>query len=271
MIPRDHITGWRSHAPWVSDHQVEQDLVISRALVEIFGAASLGLHAAFRGGTALYKLYMTPSARYSEDIDLVQTAPGPIGDALDAIRSVLDPWLGRPRRLMKGSTVTLRYSFNSEDRPPRGMRLKIEINTREHFTELGHVQVPIVVDSEWWTGQSEVTTFTLDELLGTKLRALYQRRKGRDLFDLWYALEHGHASPERIVACFERCMTETGHRVTRAQLEENLAAKLGDKVFRADMAGLLRPGIAWDMDEAAGEVGRRLIARLPGKPWQPPP
>lgn len=36
MIPRDYITSWRSEAPWVQDFQVEQDLVISRALVEIF-------------------------------------------------------------------------------------------------------------------------------------------------------------------------------------------------------------------------------------------
>ena len=36
MIPRDYITAWRAEAPWVQDFQVEQDLIISRALVEIF-------------------------------------------------------------------------------------------------------------------------------------------------------------------------------------------------------------------------------------------
>ena len=36
MIPRDYITEWRAHAPWVQDIQVEQDLVISRALIELF-------------------------------------------------------------------------------------------------------------------------------------------------------------------------------------------------------------------------------------------
>ena len=34
MIPRDFITEWRSEAPWTPDEQVEQDLVISRAVVE---------------------------------------------------------------------------------------------------------------------------------------------------------------------------------------------------------------------------------------------
>lgn len=36
MIPRDYVTAWRARAPWVQDAQVEQDLVLSRALVEIF-------------------------------------------------------------------------------------------------------------------------------------------------------------------------------------------------------------------------------------------
>jgi len=71
VIPRDYITEWRTEAPWVQDFQVEQDLVISRALVEIFSHPLLRDALAFRGGTALYKLHLKPAARYSEDIDLV--------------------------------------------------------------------------------------------------------------------------------------------------------------------------------------------------------
>ena len=78
-IPRDYITQWRERAPWSEDVQVEQDLIVSRALVEIFSNAVLAGALAFRGGTALYELYLTPPARYSEDIDLVQVAPGPAG------------------------------------------------------------------------------------------------------------------------------------------------------------------------------------------------
>ena len=84
MIPLDYITAWRARVPWVQDFQVEQDLVISRALVHIFSHPALAEGLAFRGGTALYKLYLRP-ARYSEDIDLVQVraeASGPIMDAL---------------------------------------------------------------------------------------------------------------------------------------------------------------------------------------------
>jgi hypothetical protein len=53
LIPRDYITEWRAQAPWVQDIQVEQDLVICRALVEIFSHPVLSKALAFRGGTAL--------------------------------------------------------------------------------------------------------------------------------------------------------------------------------------------------------------------------
>ena len=89
MIPRDYITAWRAQAPWVQDIQVEQDLVICRALVAIFSSPVLAEALAFRGGTALYKLYLKPAARYSEDIDLVQMRAEPAGPVMDALRAVL--------------------------------------------------------------------------------------------------------------------------------------------------------------------------------------
>ncbi len=79
MIPRAHITGWRCRAPWSTDAQIEQDLVICRALVDIFSDGLAAREAAFRGGTALHKLYFETPGRYSEDLDLVQVNAGPIG------------------------------------------------------------------------------------------------------------------------------------------------------------------------------------------------
>jgi hypothetical protein len=80
MITQAYITNWRSVAPWTDPSQVEQDLVISRALVELFNVPALAETFVFRSGTALYKLFF-PSRRYSEDIDLVQLKPAPIGPA----------------------------------------------------------------------------------------------------------------------------------------------------------------------------------------------
>ncbi|MCP4901135.1 MAG: nucleotidyl transferase AbiEii/AbiGii toxin family protein [bacterium] len=268
MIPRDYITAWRAHAPWRLDAQVEQDLVISRAIVSLFAVPEVAGSLAFRGGTALYKLYLTPPARYSEDIDLVQVRAEPIGETLDRARAVLDPWLGKPRRVFKEGRVNMAYRFESEDAPPLKLRLKVEINTREHFTELGVKRVPFEVSNPWFSGAADVSTYELDELLGTKLRALYQRKKGRDLFDVWYALDQGCIDPPTLLACFDRYLTEDGQRVSRAQFEANLHEKAGDRDFREDIIPLLRLGVKWNFDDALREVLDKIIECLAGEPWK---
>jgi predicted nucleotidyltransferase component of viral defense system len=268
MIREQAIVEWRREAPWAANWMVEQDLVISRALAEIFSVPDLAERLAFRGGTALYKLHLRPPARYSEDIDLVQVRAEPIGSTLDLLREVLDPWLGSPQRQIREGRVNLVYRFDSDDSPPLRLRLKIEINSREHFSELGLLSLPFAVDSQWFRGQAEVTSFPLDELMGTKLRALYQRRKGRDLFDVWYAAREGNTDPEAVITCFERYMTEGGHAVTRALFEANLQGKSARKDFRRDMDPLLRHDLSWDFDEALKVVLAEFVSRLPGEPWK---
>ncbi len=263
MIPRDYITEWRSRAPWADNAQVEQDLVICRALVNIFSNPVLGDALAFRGGTALYKLYLTPAARYSEDIDLVQVRAEPAGAVMDALRAALDPWLGAAKWKQTEGRVTFNYRFASDDPTPVPLRLKVEVNTREHFAELGFRRLPFAVASRWFNGASDITTYDLDELLGTKLRALYQRRKGRDLFDLATALSRDGVDPARIIAAFRRYMGEGGHHVTRAELENNLAAKLEDKRFLSDIPPLLAVGQSWNAAQAAALVVERLCPLLP--------
>ena len=262
MIPRDFITEWRSEAPWIDDRQVEQDLVISRALVDIFSDDLLKQQLAFRGGTALYKLFLKPPARYSEDIDLVQIKAGPAGDLMDRLHAVLDPWLGKPRYKQTEGRITFAYRFGSEEVPPVPLRLKVEINTREHFSVYGTQLVPFEVRSRWFEGACDISSYGLNELLGTKLRALYQRKKGRDLFDLDVALKNEHAVPEDIIKAFRTYMDHGGQSVTRTQLEENLAAKLADPTFTADISPLLRSDFKWDIEGMARRVSTALLAHL---------
>lgn len=262
MIPRNFITEWKGHVPWADDSHVEQDLVISRALVEVFGHPELASQLAFRGGTALYKLYLLPPARYSEDIDLVQVTGAPIGPVLDRLRERLDPWLGKPNRSRAEGGVTLLYSFQSETTPPSRMRLKVEINSREHFSVYGFEQRPLRVTSRWFSGEVTLQTYTLDELLGTKLRALYQRRKGRDLFDVWLELTAGKANPERIIAAFRKYTTTQGVKISRKEFLLNLEQKSKLSEFMEDIRVILAPGFDFDSNAALNLVRDRLISLL---------
>lgn len=223
---------------------------------------------AFRGATAIYKLHLRPAARYSEDLDLVQIAPEPIGPTLSAIRNRLDPWLGTPRWQLRESRILLVYRFESEDSPPLPLRLKIEINSREHFAYLGHVRYPFRVQSRWFADEVLVTTYLIDELFGTKLRALYQRKKGRDLFDLWLGLDRGLLDAAAVVECFRSYTAHDGTSVSRAEFEANLAAKATDSGFHEDVRPLLAAGLSYDPTVALAAVQRQLVARLPGEPWK---
>lgn len=270
MIPLDFITEWRREAPWVQSSQVEQDLVLTRALVEIFADQELAQALAFRGGTALYKLYLTPAPRYSEDIDLVQLVAEPIGPTIDRLRVRLDPWLGEPKRSFKEGRVTLIYRFLSEDPEPIPLRLKVEINSREHFTVLGLKKKSLDMASRWFSGSCGVSTFALDELLATKLRALYQRKKGRDRFDLWWASEHAEVDLDRVARCFGAYLAASDLRVSRAELEANLDGKIKDRRFIADLQPLLAPGVEWDPDLAVKWLAEEVAPRLEGDPWKGP-
>ena len=126
----------------------------------------------------------------------------------------------------------------------------------------------LTVRSRWFSGSAGIRTFQLDELLGTKLRALYQRKKGRDLFDLFIASRWARIDPARVVECFVRYLEHDGHRISRAEFEMNLNEKLADEYFLSDVAPLIAPDIAWDFDDAARFVRQVIAPLLAGRPWR---
>ncbi len=256
MFPKVDIVRWRKVAPWADDDNVEQDLVITLALFDIFRDPLLKEALAFRGGTALHKLHLAPAARYSEDIDLVQREAGPIGPALSRLRRVLE-WIG-PARTDTGEHPRVTFRFETETGAIR--KVKVEINSHEHF---GHVVPRLYAVPDLPVGNSAVVhTYELDELLATKLRALYQRRKGRDLFDLWWAHQQADPDPERIVALLGEYQAAAGRPMIRSsELRANLAAKRVPS-FLDEVRPLLRPDVAYDPAAALDWVEATFLPLL---------
>jgi predicted nucleotidyltransferase component of viral defense system len=139
------------------------------------------------------------------------------------------------------------------------MRLKVEANTREHFAVHGFKTIPFSVSSRWFEGNCEISTYELDELLATKMRALYQRKKSRDLFDLATALEVTDVEPKRIVAAFLAYMKHGGHTINRKLYTQNIEEKLTDPIFTADISPLLAQGYPWNLADAATLVTEKLV------------
>lgn len=272
MIPMMNIIAWSASAPWAEIRQVEQDLIISRALIELFGDPMLAHELRLRGGTALHKLLLPRPLRYSEDIDLVRTTAGPIGPILNRSRERLEPWLGHATFEQSITAPKLRFRVPAED-GTGDIRLKVEINTREIEAFDPPKAIRYSVENPWFEGGAELSTFSREELLATKLRALLQRNKGRDLLDLFEALETFEPlDNRRIVECLGLYIERGGTPISRAQAEERMFAKLAAPRFMADIRPLLSPDRAELLTEDAIRrafvaVFMRLISIMPGASW----
>jgi len=269
LIPSAFIQAWRAKTPWPDSRQVEQDLIISRALCDLFNSTALRGKLAFRGGTAINKLSFKQPLRYSEDIDLVQTRAEPIGATVDAIRQALS-WLGKCSTEQAGHSIHMVYKFTPEADPQTTLKLKVEINTREHATLLGYQTYPFSVQSDWYQGSTEIVSFQAEELLGTKLRALLQRRKNRDLFDLSHGLCQLNLDRDKLMACFEHYLALEAKPISRAIAQQRMLEKL-TRSLTEDIAPLLPAGVRFDDTDALQafeRVWKELITHIKGDDWK---
>ena len=262
MIEAKYIKEWSKQFPWQRNEFVEQDLLISRAVVAIYSDPFLAERLAWRGGTALYKLYLKPQPRYSEDIDLVLIKPEPMGPILDRLREVL---AFIPNQQAKGKRYNhvLKLRYESEVEPKIPMRIKIEINCNEHFTELGFIKIPFAVNSSWFTGHCEVTAYQFEEMLGTKFNALFGRKKTRDLFDMDFVFRHSTPDVEQILRSWRRYKRECNEELPSwREFVQNVEAKMQEVDYREGMTALLRPEIEFDARSAWANMKTHIVDRL---------
>lgn len=192
----------------------------------------------------------------------MQIKPGPVKPILKRIREVVDFFDEKRSTKVSGHGARAIYRFSSEYENIR-LRLKLEINCKEHFNVLPLVEFPFEVKSNWFEGKANIRTYDINELLGTKLRALYQRSKGRDLFDLDYSRRHHRLDHNLIIKCFrEYIKFSVSQPPSFKEFSRNLEAKQSDPGFFGDLEGLLRPEISYDQDAAFEWVKKELIEKI---------
>jgi predicted nucleotidyltransferase component of viral defense system len=275
-LTRRDILTHQAHVPWPSQRQVEQDLVLCRSMAAIFNDKFLHGQVAMRGGTLLHKVHLAPPCRYSEDIDLVVFGSRPEQHIRRALARVLEPVLGGPRssvwdslRLAIRNTVRpsrvlrMTYLIPSVSEPALPLEIIVEANVTERKPHLPIVELPFEFTFAGERVQTRVNGYDIHEMLGTKLRALFQRRRGRDLFDLYWALTQAQppVRPEKIVQCFLYYLEREGSVAGRAEFVGILRSHLTDAGFCSDMNQLLRVGVAYD-PKTAGECLEHQLLRL---------
>jgi len=235
----------------------------------MFNSPALAGRIAFRGGTAIHKLLFSEPLRYSEDLDLVQTRAEQIGATANGIREALS-WLGNCKREQAGHSIHFVFRFAPESQPDTSLKVKVEVNTREHESVLGIQQYSFAVQNGWYGGTADIASFAPEEIFATKLRALLQRRKSRDLFDLDRGLRELSMSAEKLLACFDHYLSLEGKAITRAMAEQRMLEKLTHSITE-DISPLLPAGVRFNEDDAITAFERiwnNLIAKMKGDPWK---
>lgn len=275
-LTRRDVLAHQALVPWPRQRQVEQDLLLCRAMAALFNDKFLRGQIAMRGGTLLHKVHLAPAARYSEDIDLVVFGDRPESHIAKAIRRVLKSDLGTPadsiwdnirlaiRNTMKPSRVLrLTYSVPSVSEPGTNLDIVVEANVTERSPHRAVVEIPFTFAYRETAMAAPLNGYDLHEMLGTKMRALFQRKRGRDLFDLYWALTHAAPAvqPEAVIESFLHYLKQEGAVAGRAEFLGILDAHLADRGFCNDMTPLLRTGLDYD-PRAAGEVVKEKLLRL---------
>ena len=249
-------------------------------MVALFEDAFLRSQIAMRGGTLLHKVHLAPPSRYSEDIDLVVIGDRPETHVRKALNRVLHDVLGTPklsvwediklaiRNTVKPSRVLrMTYAIPSLMEPGINMEVVVEANVTERTPHRPVIKIPFEYPFRDATISTQVNGYDLNEMLGTKLRALFQRRRGRDLFDLYWALKLALPSvdPAGIIASFQHYLKAEKSVAGRAEFVALLDAHLADRGFCSDMIPLLRVGITYDPQQAGTFVKERLLSLLPAR------
>ncbi len=280
MIPitRQDILAHQAVVPWAAQYQVEQDLLLCRAMAAFFDDAFLSGQIAMRGGTLLHKAHLAPASRYSEDIDLVVVGTRPEDHVRRAIRRVLTDVLGEPKTsvwdklklalrnaVQPSRVLRMTYSLPSIIEPGRMLDIVIEANVTERKPHRAVVEIPFSFPFRDKPVQTRIKGYDIHEMLGTKMRAMFQRKRGRDLFDLYWALTKSAkpVDPAAIIESFQHYMKQEGTTAGRAEFVGILEAHLKDRGFCSDMELLLRHGITYDPQTAGSYVKTHLLKLLP--------
>lgn len=278
-LTRRDVLAHQAHVPWPSQLQVEQDLLLCQAMAALFNDTFLRSQIAMRGGTLLHKVHLAPAARYSEDIDLVVFGDRPEDHIRRAIRRVLKDVLGTPeasawdtlalaiRNTVRPSRVLrMTYSVPAASEPGRALNLVVEANVTERTPHRPIVEVPFEFRFRDAAVGVRVNGYDIHEMLGTKLRALFQRKRGRDLFDLFWALTKSQppVEPLAIIESFEHYLGQEGAAAKRVEFVSLLESHLADRGFCSDMDPLLRVGLTYNPAQAGALVKAQLLSLLPG-------
>ena len=235
----------------------ELDYRLVHALQAIYADPFLCDRLYLKGGTALNKLYLPGPNRLSVDLDF--NAVGPRERVLRERTQISQTVMRALERQDSDYDFTYRWRYEQASVYARFLplsgaarqRLKVEISFIERFAILGREERTLLIVP--FDEPLVINTYHLEELTSTKLRALHDRRKGRDIYDLFRITDFdlNRAAMRKMVLYYFYRANKVFHYPT---FVGNVERKMAERGFRDDVQGLIRRGSALDWQAACEQV-----------------
>lgn len=193
---------------------------------------------------------------------------------MNHIRQRIEQWIGRrPKVTFKHFLTKLVLRTESTDEHTSQLRIKIEINTRDLCSYDEPIELPFKMENSWFTGETKIPTYSREEMIATKLRAMLQRNKGRDLYDIDHALNvFDDLDIDHIIVLFGKYLSASENSISRAEAQSRMFQKFNDSPLLDDMHPLLPLKQSKRLTKNAAEqafwkVFDTIICILPGDDW----
>jgi predicted nucleotidyltransferase component of viral defense system len=210
---------------------VEKDYILGWLLFGI-ASSSVSKQLAFKGGTALSKVYFPNQWRLSEDLDFTLLKE----TDLTVIATSIEQEIPRLVQKASGIAATIKHqpftnptylqSRFQYTGPISKNKVKIEISKEEFVGDVVQKSVPQLLDYPRFV----VNVYSLENLLAEKIRTLLQRGKVRDYYDVWKLLKVEKFDNGRVKDIFlQKCKTK------------NIVFSSLEQFFPTDLIGILKP------------------------------
>ena len=196
-------------------HVVEKDYALGWALAGIYAHNELREHWVFKGGTCLKKCFFE-TYRFSEDLDFTLTEPTHLDEAfLKRMFGEISEWIYERAGLelvadkqdfevyenpRGNKSCQGKLSYCGPVSPKSGLpRIKLDL-TADEVLVLSPAQVPIFHPySDCPEDGITVLAYAYEEAFGEKVRALAERARPRDLYDVINLYRNTEARPSASV------------------------------------------------------------------------
>lgn len=234
MIPQEALSHWDDVVPWDDNRLVEQDLALTRLILDIANHPILLNKLSLKGGTCLHKLWLPEPWRYSEDLDYNRIVASNPLEIINSLKEIAFD-TGFKDTIFKQNKLFMHLWLIDALDDGQEFRVKIDIQREIKSDSSAYQYRQFAIDNPWCSKQASVRSNTAEDIVASKVLALFQRSRPRDLFDMWAAIKAGIVTYVDVASRFASYRPDNPERWNTSKAARSLMAKLSDPSYIVEL------------------------------------